>query len=70
MYLHVNQKIKTMNKKLLAFRVLVAVFIIMNFAVSFKLESEAEVLIMLFVVIFTISYIAAEAVHAFDEAKH
>jgi len=59
-----------MNKKLLAFRLLVAVFIIMNFAVSFKLESEAEVLIMLFAVIFTISYIAAEAVHAFDEAKH
>ena len=59
-----------MNKKLLAFRLLVTVFIIMNFAVSFKLESEAEVLIMLFAVIFTISYIAAEAVHAFDEAKH
>jgi hypothetical protein len=70
MYLHVNQKIKTMNKKLLAFRVLVAVFIIMNFAVSFKLKSETEVFIMLFAVIFTISYIAAEAVHAFDEAKH
>ena len=59
-----------MNKKLLAFRLLVAVFIIMNFAVSYKLESEAEVLIMLFAVIFTTSYIAAEAVHAFDEAKH
>jgi hypothetical protein len=56
-------------KKLLLFRLLVAVFIIMNFAVSFKLENEAEVFIMVFTFIFTTAYIAAEAVNAFDEAK-
>ena len=59
-----------MNKKLLVFRLLVSVFIIMNFAVSFKLKNETDVFIMLFTFIFTIAYLAAEAVNAFDEAKH
>jgi len=59
-----------MNKKLLLFRLSIAAFIILNFAVSFKLESEAEVFIMFFTFIFTTSYIVAEAVNVFDEAEH
>lgn len=58
-----------MNKKLLLFRIVVAVFIILNFIISYKLETAAEVFIMLFNFLFSASYILAEAYHAFDEAE-
>jgi len=69
MYIYVNQKIKTMNKKLLLLRITVAVFIILNFIISYKLETAADVFIMLFTSLFSVSYILAEAYHAFDEAE-
>ena len=63
-------KIKNKNmKKITIFRLLVLTLIVCNFLVSYKLDSEAAVLIMLWNIIFTIAFIMAEAVHAFDEAK-
>ena len=65
-----NQPIKNKNmKKITIFRLLVLTLIVCNFLASYKLDSEAAVLIMLWNIIFTIAFIMAEAVHAFDEAK-
>ena len=56
-------------KKITIFRLLVLTLIVCNFLVSYKLDSEAAVLIMLWNIIFTIAFIMAEAIHTFDEAK-
>jgi hypothetical protein len=58
-----------MNKKLLLFRLAVAAFIILNFIISYKLETAADVFLMIFTFLFSVSYIVAEAVSAFDDAK-
>jgi hypothetical protein len=58
-----------MNKKLMLFRLACVLFIIINFIVSFRLESVADVLIMGFNFMFTISLTIAEAYCAFDKAE-
>jgi hypothetical protein len=58
-----------MNKKLVAFRAIVLLFIITAFTVSYKLESEAECLIMFFTFLFSLGYLGAEVMIARDEAK-
>jgi hypothetical protein len=57
-------------KKLLLFRIAVITFIVFNFVLSFKLETEADCLIMLFTFLFSIGYLGAETINAFDKAKH
>jgi len=62
-YLYISQlKIKAMNKKLLAFRLTMITFILLNFLVSFKLETIAECLIMFFTFLLALGYIAAEVI--------
>ncbi len=52
------------------FRLACVVFIITNFIVSYKMETEAEVLIMAFNFMFTLALIIAEVKCVFDGAKH
>ena len=54
-------------KKITLFRLSVLTLIVCNFLISYKLENEGAVLIMLWNIIFTIAFIIAEAVHAFDD---
>ena len=62
-YLYISQlKIKAMNKKLLAFRLTMITFILLNFLVSFKLETIAECVIMFFTFLLALGYIAAEVI--------
>ena len=58
-----------MNKKLLLFRLAVLTLIVCNFLISYKLENEGAVLIMLWNILFTIAYVIAESIHAFDTVK-
>jgi hypothetical protein len=58
-----------MNKKLLAFRISIMAFIATCFAVSFKLETEADCLIMFFTFLFSIGYLGAEVITTHGEAK-
>lgn len=51
-----------MNKKLLAFRLSMITFIILNFLVSFKLETVAECLIMFVTFLLALGYLAAEVI--------
>jgi hypothetical protein len=69
-YIYINQKDKIMNNKLLVFRIACVIFIITNFICSYKMENEAEVLIMVFNFLFTLSLIIAEVNNAFDKAEH
>jgi hypothetical protein len=68
MYIHVNQKLKTMNK-LLVFRVVIITFLITNFIISFTLETEADVVIMFFTFLMSLGYLGAEMIIARDEAE-
>jgi len=65
----INQKLKQMIK-LLVFRISMIVFLIMNTVVFGKLETESDCFFMLLTFMIGVSYVAAEAYHAFDEAKH
>lgn len=56
-------------KKLLLFRLLVLTLIVCNFLVSYKLDSEAAVLIMIWNVFFTVAYVITEAMGSFDRAN-
>ena len=56
--------------KLLVFRILMIVFLIMNTIVFGKLETESDCFFMLLTTMIAISYVAAEAYHAFDKAEH
>lgn len=58
-----------MNKKLMLFRIACVIFIVLNFIVSFRMESEADVLLMVFNFIFTLALIFAEVNWAFDNLK-
>jgi hypothetical protein len=51
-----------MNKKLLAFRLSMITFIILNFLVSFKLETVTECLIMFCNLNLALAYLAAEVI--------
>lgn len=53
-------------KKINLFRLLVILFITVNFIISYKLENYAEIFIMTFTVIFTAAFTVAEAMHSFD----
>ena len=53
-------------KKITLFRALIIILIVCNFLASYKLDSEAAVLIMLWNVLFTLAYIIAEGMYAFD----
>jgi hypothetical protein len=69
-YIYVNQKIKTMNKKLLAFRSALILFIIISFLTSWKLETEADCMIMFFTFLISLGYLGAEMIiNIHDEAK-
>jgi hypothetical protein len=70
MYIHVNQKIKTMNKKLLLFRSALIIFIVTSFSISWKLETEADCAIMFFTFLISLGYLGAEMVVTRDEAEH
>ena len=59
-----------MSKKLMLFRLACVVFIITNFIISFKMETEADVILMAFNFMFTIALLIAEVKCAFDGAKH
>jgi uncharacterized membrane protein len=57
-------------KKLLAFRITIIAFIIISFISSFKLETEAECVIMFFTFLLSLGYLGAEMiVKRDDEAK-
>jgi hypothetical protein len=55
-----------MNKKLLAFRLTIIGFILLNFIISFRLETEVACLIMFFNLLLSISYLIAEIIAARD----
>ena len=56
-----------MNKKLLAFRIVMIIFIVSNFMVFGKLETESDCIFMILTFLITIAFLVAEAVHAFDD---
>ena len=56
--------------KLLVFRTTVITFIVFNFIISYKLESEAECLIMFFTFLFSLGYLGAEMLTSRDEAEN
>ena len=55
--------------KLLVFRISMIVFLIMNTIVFGKLETESDCFFMLLTFMIGVSYVAAEAYHAFDTAE-
>jgi uncharacterized membrane protein len=69
-YLSINQKDKTMNKKLLAFRSALILFIVISFLTSWKLETEADCVIMFFTFLISLGYLGAEMIVTRDEAEH
>ena len=69
-YIYSNQKIKTMNKKLLAFRSALILFIVISFLTSWKLETEADCMIMFFTFLISLGYLGAEMIITRDEAEH
>jgi len=66
MYIHVNQKIKIMNK-LLVFRIVMIVFIVLNTIVFGKLETESDCIFMFLTFLIALSYLVAEVVNVFDD---
>jgi len=58
-----------MNKKLLFARATIIAIIILNFSVSFRLETEAECLIMFFNFLLALGYLGAEMIIAREEAE-
>ena len=55
--------------KLLVFRVTIITFLIINFIISFTLESEADVIIMFFTFLMSLGYLGAEMIIARDGVK-
>jgi diacylglycerol kinase len=68
-YIYSNQKIKTMNKKLLAFRSALILFIVISFLTSWKLETEIDCAIMFFTFLISLGYLGAEMIITRDEAE-
>jgi len=58
-----------MNKRLLAFRLMMIGFIILNFIVSFRLENETACLIMFLNFLLALGYLAAEMIIAREGAE-
>ena len=58
-----------MNKKLLFARATITAIIILNFSVSFRLETEAECLIMFLNFLLVLGYLGAEMIIAREEAE-
>ena len=58
-----------MNKNLLVFRALITLIIVLNFSVSFRLETEAECLIMFLNFLLALGYLGAEMIIARDKAE-
>ena len=59
-----------MNKKLLLFRLSIIAFIIISFASSYRLETDADITIMFFTFLITLGYLGAEMLyqrHSVDE---
>ena len=56
-----------MNKKLLAFRIVMIIWIVSNFMVFGKLETESDCIFMVLTFLITIAFLVAETVHAFDD---
>lgn len=54
-------------KKIHVFRILVIMFITINFLISYKLENYAAIFIMSFNVLFTLAFVIAESIHAFRD---
>ena len=55
--------------KLLVFRVAIITLLIINFIISFTLESEVDVAIMFFTFLMSLGYLGAEMLIARDEAE-
>jgi len=55
--------------KLLVFRVAIITLLIINFIISFTLESEVDVAIMFFTFLMSLGYLGAEMIIARDEAE-
>ena len=56
-----------MNKKLLAFRITMIVFIVANTIMFGKLETESDCILIFFTFLIALSFLVAEVVHAFDD---
>jgi hypothetical protein len=55
-----------MNKKLLLFRLSIIMFIIISFASSYRLETDADITITFFAVLLSVGYVGAEMVYRRD----
>ena len=55
-----------MNKKLLLFRLSIIMFIIISFASSYRLETDADITITFFTTLLLLSYVGAEIIYRHD----
>jgi hypothetical protein len=55
--------------KLLVFRVAIITFLIINFIISFTLETAADCVIMFFTFLMSLGYLGAEMIITRDKAK-